>query len=888
MFQIKPWQVLHKLLPILVFALPVFDLSAEESKVKGEKTKIGTCEKFKVEAIPELDELDLKMPMEQMSITQEYNTDDSNSKMCKLPTTGARYKLYELGEDNKCDEQYPLFCHAVVNGEESWTSSINNNCQNQKPFCQRQEVLNVNGSTSRTAKYYPVDDPMCPEHEKAHGHNGIDISSTGRGIGQAGVYAVSKGFVVYSAPAGEWGEAIVYAVRFKYSHEIFTFHYYHLQGPPQEVWTSRKVVACDWVQPNQELAKEGRTGEVSGPHLHFTVKRWKSLSEIQYALKKPQGLLHHQGYNSSITNAVEKTLSPYHLLFEKFTDLDCGATDTLCQQNIKAQRAMLLQARRIGIDFGKFDGSFGWGDQLTRGDSVRWLKVGAQLSTSLPASPTFTDVQPFPSGGSPLPGFDAYPYVETLITKGVINKDGDCDSAQAGKQFCPMLPRTRAEYLKMIVETFFHDEFQKYLNSGLAEFYAQTAYNEGHFQDDAFNLAGMGWAIPYVYFAAYYVNPSLITKQKMFRPNEAILRGEGITLLMRARSQKGFNTPVSPCDEKFCSPQVCLVKANFFSQLPEAVCQKPPECDPNEGDGCEYGGSVDGTGGAGGDTGAAGSASGGKSGQSGNAGVGGTSSGGAGQAGSTSGSSGTAGTGGQAGSNQAGTSGAGGNTGSAGTSSCECTSGICCNGCGYYPASTQCGSTQTYRCSGTNPGDDAQVANVFQFCSGSSSLCNGAITQDAWQTYEACGSTELCLETGGLPYCSAPACSDVFKTTTVQDPCYSNPQNPNSPELCLEMNQISGSTWEYRICKGNGSGFSNTIKHRLTDQNINHPKQWNWKTYSAGASCTSWVTVDMSYLTQNGTSQGAGLQAEVLSPSSCVESSCTLRTGQVGVYKTCE
>ncbi len=287
-----------------------------------------------------------------------------------------------------------------------------------------------------------------------------------------------------------------------------------------------------------------------------------------------------------------------------------------------------------------------------------------------------------------------------------------------------------------------------------------------------------------------------------------------------------------------------------------------------------------------GSSGAGGNSQGGSSGQAGMS-AGGASTGGAGQAGSTSGSSGTAGTGGQGGSNQAGTSGAGGNTGSAGTSSCVCTSGICCNGCTYHPASTQCGSTQTYRCAGTNPGDDAQVANVFQFCSGSSSLCNGAITQDAWQTYEACGSTELCLETGGLPYCSAPACSDVYKTTTVQDPCYSNPQNPNSPELCLEVNQISGSTWEYRICKSSGT-FQNEVKFRLRDQNVNHPKNWNWQTYSGSSQCTPWKNFDLDHVTQTGTSQGAGLQADLLSPSSCVDAVCTLRTGQIGIYKTCE
>ena len=79
---------------------------------------------------------------------------------------------------------------------------------------------------------------------------------------------------------------------------------------------------------------------------------------------------------------------------------------------------------------------------------------------------------------------------------------------------------------------------------------------------------------------------------------------------------------------------------------------------------------------------------------------------------------------------------------------CECTSGLCCDGCNFRLSSYVCDSQyQTeYGCPwGTECGDDVGVRYKERYCSGSSSSCSGSISSwGSWQVADYCGDTETC------------------------------------------------------------------------------------------------------------------------------------------------
>ncbi|MFH1474105.1 MAG: invasin domain 3-containing protein [Candidatus Aenigmatarchaeota archaeon] len=134
---------------------------------------------------------------------------------------------------------------------------------------------------------------------------------------------------------------------------------------------------------------------------------------------------------------------------------------------------------------------------------------------------------------------------------------------------------------------------------------------------------------------------------------------------------------------------------------------------------------------------------------------------------------------------------------------CECSSGVCCDGCNYRESNFPCrasrgtcdlteyctGSSSTcptdlyrqdtylcdenydavYECrDGTACGDDVYVSYQDRYCSGSSYLCNGATVSNEFNLHDDCEDFERCTE--GSYSCSYDIkCADIFPPiTTIQ------------------------------------------------------------------------------------------------------------------------
>ena len=157
---------------------------------------------------------------------------------------------------------------------------------------------------------------------------------------------------------------------------------------------------------------------------------------------------------------------------------------------------------------------------------------------------------------------------------------------------------------------------------------------------------------------------------------------------------------------------------------------------------------------------------GGTAGTSNTSGVAGTSSvgGSAGIGGSTS-NAGSAGEGGSAGvsgsfgtAGEAGSAGASGSSGAAGVGNgCECSEGICCDGCNFRPTNFQCktehyikkscSTSQAWKCGDqTIYSEDSQTylaAAGKQWCSGESAICDGQITETEGLKTRRCPVVEV-------------------------------------------------------------------------------------------------------------------------------------------------
>ena len=75
----------------------------------------------------------------------------------------------------------------------------------------------------------------------------------------------------------------------------------------------------------------------------------------------------------------------------------------------------------------------------------------------------------------------------------------------------------------------------------------------------------------------------------------------------------------------------------------------------------------------------------------------------------------------------------------------QCTSGLCCDGGNFRPSSYVCYQGTAYSCYwGIGCTADVAVATKTQYCSGSSSACDGSKSYGSWAQYLECTSTERC------------------------------------------------------------------------------------------------------------------------------------------------
>ena len=132
---------------------------------------------------------------------------------------------------------------------------------------------------------------------------------------------------------------------------------------------------------------------------------------------------------------------------------------------------------------------------------------------------------------------------------------------------------------------------------------------------------------------------------------------------------------------------------------------------------------------------------------------------------------------------------------------CECSSGICCDGCHYRSSSYICDwdDELDYGCPwGTGPGDNAgwRIRSKPRYCSGLSSSCSGSwgswSAWSAWYLEDSCSSSE---------YCSGGACVACECTSGVCcDGCYykssgSQPTGWTDTYTCEGTNGAAATSW---------------------------------------------------------------------------------------------
>jgi hypothetical protein len=762
---------------------------------------------------------------------------------------------------------------------------------------------------------YDVGHPNCQGRKIYHGHDGLDLSPVGNNEGVAPIYAIQPGLVVYTNYlAVGWGESMIVATRpHTFSNEIITHHYHHMYGGSQQ------FSECESVGAGDQLGLEGGTPDWAS-HLHLGIKRWKNLQKLKEALIS--GSILGSGYVGNDSSRLAHHLDPEGILFGFFRD-------TQGEGNFPYSWATnyALEMRMRGFEFGLYDGNYGLGQTVTRRELARWLKLATYRPHHQPATPTFTDV----------PASDPdWPYIEALTLfpsyQTVINPQATCHPGQ--KHFCPDDQINRAAVLKMVVLAFYQEEFFDLYNRWIwsaSENVASTLLSQ--FSD----IDIWSWYAPYAYFGL--IN-GLVAPNQFFRPNDPIVRAEAAKWVIEGFKHYYGDSP-TPCGVTCAQGYFCDSQSNS--------CQEIPSCLPSETNPCPLGGGCQGpncqdstppyqdclpgyiqqqncgNGGmqnrvcnADGSWGNWGNCTGEEpppppppdcvAGQT--------------QQQSCAGGTGTQsrlchpnGTWGEwsscvptqpppecqpigASQTQSCDSGSGPTSGSQirycqsdntwgnweicqPNQSCVCSSGECCDGCWYEPTSEICSTELEFRCQN----NQIQSRDVYQHCSGSHSFCGGQTTTGNWQIDQTCAADQICFYDGTLPECQ-DVCQEIFLISPSSgESCYGNPQGSGTPTLCLEMNQISGEDWEFRVCKQSGT-FQSDFSYELLDDNHSAVYLGAYNG-SAGSACTPWQDVSLSHITQNGSVNGAGLKVELLSPSNCSQQACTYYTGYLTVYKDC-
>ncbi len=81
---------------------------------------------------------------------------------------------------------------------------------------------------------------------------------------------------------------------------------------------------------------------------------------------------------------------------------------------------------------------------------------------------------------------------------------------------------------------------------------------------------------------------------------------------------------------------------------------------------------------------------------------------------------------------------------------CQCTSGVCCDGCNFSPTTSNCDTLQQWRCSPSGCGGNSQVRYATKYCSGTSATCSGST--GPWGSYVTefeCDDDMMCDPSGG-------------------------------------------------------------------------------------------------------------------------------------------
>ncbi|MCA9374333.1 M23 family metallopeptidase [Candidatus Peregrinibacteria bacterium] len=688
-----------------------------------------------------------------------------------------------------------------------------------------------------------------------YGHNGLDT------VGGKEIKSLLKGVVILSREDSKthgWGETIMVATRPNpASEEIITIHYHHMKNVKTQntYWTSRQFQACNIVQSGDNIGEMGKTGSVTGAHLHTTIRRWANLAELKATLESTSTLnasnvqtLYGKAYASKgVTSHLKKNLDPVGLIYNTFDDY---VAENGNQPAYAWSLPYVLNMRKPGIEFGLFDGRYGAQDQVRRREAARWIKIARGLASA-------SNVTNF--GDLPLNDPD-YPYIQALAkfpaSMPVIDPERDCNG-DGNPNFCPDSIINRPEALKMVIMAFYGNEFLEMFDNtfwkGAVEYVFPLFDN---FQD----VTGGEWFAPYLYFG---MRKGLVANNDYLHPTAAVFREEiAKWITMGYEHVNGSLSAV-------CLNTLCPEGSYCYPTNGE--CTTLPECVPTTDNPCEIGGGIDENSCNPGDC------TPGETKQQ-SCGNGGT------QTATCNGSCTWGAWGNCTGEGNC-TSGQTDSCGNCGTMTCGSNGqwGSCQNQGVCQPGQQQnqtCNSvgTQTKTCSSScnwsgwaqctaecSPGQTQQQSCTVNGQSGTKERsCNSS---GQWGSWSSCQSS----------------CQDTYLASSSQS-CYNNPQGSGNPTLCLNVQQNSGASWKYRICK-QGGAFSNSFSHQLKDDN--HTVNYSTYNESTGVTCTNWKSFNLNQVTGYGAMNGAGLRAYIKSPTSCSQAACQYYTGSITIRKEC-
>ncbi len=431
----------------------------------------------------------------------------------------------------------------------------------------------------------PASSPECQGKKIYYGHDGLDLHPQGAGSGQEDLLAIQNSLVLASHKSGAfegWGESIILVTRSnEFSEELITFHYHHLHATATPYSTSRLFNACEQVQKGQVIGKEG--GTPGWPtHLHFSVKRWDSLKDLQNSVDHSPGKIYGQGYAYGNQSLLANYLDPQALLYDYFTEFqEDQAQFPAWQWSLPYVREM----RNQGWYLGDYNGNYGVDENVKRREAARWIKQAIRLETAIQCADTyFFDVPPNDRD---------YPYINSLLAQKtpvmVINPAHSC--TEYGQNFCPDQDITRAEALKIVIAGFFPQDFLDLYNNWVWQAAAPLAND---LLSRFYDVSAYSWYAPYVYLAW---QKGLTGGGSVFNPDQPVKRAELAKWLVMAHQLK-TGQPAGYCQNASCQKQ-------YYCEESSKSCQLIPSCVPREGLSCPLGGgySVSGSSGQNGESG---------------------------------------------------------------------------------------------------------------------------------------------------------------------------------------------------------------------------------------------------------------------------------------------